>query len=388
MLKLKDLKHLKTVFYKKNQMPVYLIFYVTDRCNLKCSHCFYWEELNKKNEIPLEDIEKLTKSVNNLINVGFTGGEPFLRQDIDKIIHYFFVNSGMRIASIPTNGTLTKLTLEKIDKIMSENPGLYMHISVSIDGSEKLHEEIRGMEGCFTKSMETLKGLIELKKKHDKLDVGIICTLTGQNDSSIKEVFDYITENYKVDFFQINMLRGKPKSAKFSKDSLKHYKELLAETDRKIKEGRIGGYKILGGDIYTATNLVFRDMLVKTFETGQYQSPCYAGITNGIVYPTGDVFACEIRDDSKLGNLKDVGYDLSKLWFSPRADELRKDIKDNKCFCTFECQLSTNVLFNPKQLAKTAVKYADIKINKMLNKANFTSKVPAPANTAASQTQN
>ena len=121
-----------------------------------------------------------------------------------------------------------------------------------------------------------------------------------------------------------------------------------------------------------------------TFETGQYQSPCYAGITNGIIYPTGDVFACEIRSDSKLGNLKDVDYDLRSLWFSPRADELRKDIKDNKCFCTFECQLSTNVLFNPTQLAKTAVKYADIKINKMLNKANLAAaKVPAPATSAS-----
>ncbi|MBI1935314.1 radical SAM protein [Candidatus Woesearchaeota archaeon] len=378
MLELQDLKHLKTVFYKKKQMPVYLIFYVTDRCNLKCSHCFYWEELNKKNEIDLHNIEKLTKSVSNLINVGFTGGEPFLRQDIDKIIHYFRVNSGMRIASIPTNGTLTKLTLEKVDRIMSENHGLYLHISVSIDGSEKLHEQIRGMEGCFSKSMETLKGLLELKKKYSRLDVGIICTLTGENDSSIKEVFDYITDTYKVDFFQINMLRGKPKSAKLSGDSLKHYKELLAETEKKIREGKIGGYKVLGGDLYTATNLVFRDMLVRTFETGKYQSPCYAGITNGIIYPTGDVFACEIRADSKMGNLKDVDYDLRKIWLNEASGALRKDIKDTKCFCTFECQLSTNVLFNPKQLAKAAVKYADLKARKLFNGAANKPEFPIP----------
>ena len=37
------------------------------------------------------------------------------------------------------------------------------------------------------KSMETLRGLIELKKKYDKLNVGIITTLTGENDSSIKK---------------------------------------------------------------------------------------------------------------------------------------------------------------------------------------------------------
>ena len=356
MIKPRDLKHLKTVFSKKNQMPVYLIFYVTDRCNLTCTHCFYSAELNKKNEIGLENIEKLTKSLKDVINVGFTGGEPFLRKDIDKLIHYFRINSGMRVASIPTNGTLTKLTLEKVDKIMGDNPGMYMHISVSIDGSEKLHEEIRGMKGCFQKSMETLKGLIELKKRYDKLNVGIITTLTGENDSSIKEVFNYITDSYKIDSFQINMLRGKPKSAKLGKDSLKYYKELLKETDKKIKEGKIGGYKIMGGDFYTATNLVFRDMLVKTLEFGRYQSPCYAGITNGIIYPTGDVFACEIRDDLKLGNLKDVDYDLRKLWFTSRADDFRKDIKYNKCFCTFECQLSTNVLFNPKYLSKTAFK--------------------------------
>jgi len=368
MIKINDLKHLKTVFYKKNQMPLYLILYVTDRCNLKCSHCFYWDKLNKKNEIKLENIEKIAKSLKGVINVGFTGGEPFLRKDIEKIIYLFRVNSGMKIASIPTNGTLTSIVLDKVDKILTENQDLYLHISISIDGSEKLHEEIRGVSGCFSRSMNTLKGLLDLKKKYDKLEVGIITTLTGKNDSSIKEFFDYVTNKYLVDFFQINMLRGKSKSAKLSKNSLKYYKELLTETDKKIKEGKISGYKVLGGDFYTATNLTYRDMLVKTFETGKYQSPCYAAITNGIIYPSGDVFACEIRDDLKLGNLSEVDYDLRKLWLSEKSDNIRKDIKDNRCFCTFECQLSTNVLFNPKYLAKTALKFGELKIKKIMSK--------------------
>ncbi|HVQ25304.1 MAG TPA: hypothetical protein VMV01_09000, partial [Planctomycetota bacterium] len=50
-----------------------------------------------------------------------------------------------------------------------------------------------------------------------------------------------------------------------------------------------------------------------------------------------------------LGKLPDVGWDLQKLWESPAAAALRREIRDTRCSCTWECAQADNVLFNPRQ---------------------------------------
>ncbi len=60
---LKVLKGLKT--------PLNLIHLVTNRCNMQCSHCFYWKELNQGSEMDLEQIETLVKSLKNKLNLLF-----------------------------------------------------------------------------------------------------------------------------------------------------------------------------------------------------------------------------------------------------------------------------------------------------------------------------
>ena len=72
---------------RKDGLPVSLIFFVTSKSNLLCKHCFYWEELNlPKNELSLEEIEKVARSLPNLLTVSLTGGEPYLRPDLPQIV--------------------------------------------------------------------------------------------------------------------------------------------------------------------------------------------------------------------------------------------------------------------------------------------------------------
>ena len=69
--------------------PNYLIFFVTARCNLRCPHCFYLEEINSavsSKELKINELEQMTKKAPFLFHVSFTGGETFVRNDIDKIV--------------------------------------------------------------------------------------------------------------------------------------------------------------------------------------------------------------------------------------------------------------------------------------------------------------
>ncbi len=74
--------------------------------------CFYSEYLNRENVnlVTLDEIEKISKSLPGLLHLILTGGEPFLRSDIEEIAGVFYKNSGTKSISIPTNGFFTDLT--------------------------------------------------------------------------------------------------------------------------------------------------------------------------------------------------------------------------------------------------------------------------------------
>ena len=67
------LKHGKKMFRKKGELPVYLVYFITDACNAKCKHCLLadgahpgWEEPSmtyRKQELSLEEIDKVSTSM-------------------------------------------------------------------------------------------------------------------------------------------------------------------------------------------------------------------------------------------------------------------------------------------------------------------------------------
>jgi molybdenum cofactor biosynthesis enzyme MoaA len=111
--------------------PVQLIHFVTSKCNFACKHCFYWQELNqKKNELTLEEIKKMSPSIGPIFFLLIGGGEPFIRQDLPEIIKTYYENNGIQNLSIPTNGSLIKKTVGDCEKILAECPGLKFSLSL------------------------------------------------------------------------------------------------------------------------------------------------------------------------------------------------------------------------------------------------------------------
>ena len=99
--------HLHKAVIKKNQLPSYFIYFPTSRCNLHCSHCFYHDSLNKRfNELSLDEIDTFTKTMDPLLHLVLTGGEPYLRHDLDQIVRIFYQNTKLPILTIPSNGCI------------------------------------------------------------------------------------------------------------------------------------------------------------------------------------------------------------------------------------------------------------------------------------------
>ncbi|MEM5882767.1 MAG: radical SAM protein [Candidatus Aenigmatarchaeota archaeon] len=135
---------------------------VTGRCNLNCKHCRRGNE-NKNSELSFGQGVKLLKEAKKLgIEIfNFSGGEPFLRDDIFHFID--MASNFFKEVVVTTNGTLIT---EKLARRLSGYKNL--RLSISLDGYGKDHDRFRGTKGVFR---EVVDGLKFLKKNNIRFSV-------------------------------------------------------------------------------------------------------------------------------------------------------------------------------------------------------------------------
>jgi len=351
------LHHLHKSINKKNQLPSYFIFFPTSRCNLSCSHCFYHDSLNKRfNELSLEEIDSFTKTMDPLLTLVLTGGEPYLRHDLDQIVRIFYNNTRVPILNIPSNGWYLKKMDRQIRNMMNWCPELILNQMISLDGLEEDHDKIRmgSHKGSFKKAIETINYLKLLQKEFGRINIGIIITFTSENQNKIKETLKGIYEIAKPDNIAITLVRGDPKEKVNLNLNMNLYKEAVEYRNSLFYSHKMPGLKIFKGNkLATAGRVILNDMVQEIFETNKYQSPCFSANLSGVMYPEGQVYPCEILDRSHMiGNIRDFNLNFKKLWFSRKAKEEVNFIRKTKCFCTHECFNQVNILFNPKYYPK------------------------------------
>lgn len=97
--------------------PLTFSFLITEKCNLNCKHCFNHDNKYGKNALPLDEYEKLAKSIVFFASEFFCGGEPFLRNDFCEIVSLFQKNCNITWASTTTNGQFTESILRQTERI-------------------------------------------------------------------------------------------------------------------------------------------------------------------------------------------------------------------------------------------------------------------------------
>ena len=341
-----DLKIAQRIAIKRG-LPVNLIFFVTSRCNLLCKHCFYWEELNKKkDELTLDEIVKISKSLPNLLSVSLTGGEPYLRKDLDQVAAAFERNSNVRNIQVPSNGLVVDLTLSRAEALLKRVTRARVSTGVSLDGLEETHNEIRQNPKSFQRALETLKGLKKLKPSFPNLSVGVALTVTASNCEHLDEIIDYVTRDLQPDAITITLARGNPIDQSLTEVDIDTYS---AFAERIIDYRR--AHRLTDG--FTDRLVIAKEQEVyrlvsEAAGASQRVSPCYAGDLLAVLSETGEVYLCETLDQS-MGNVRDFGCDFAELWKASKAEEARRYQNELGCQCTYECAMSVNTLFNPRR---------------------------------------
>lgn len=330
--------------------PKEMVLFVTNRCNLRCQHCFYHDGLTETHtEIKASDIRKILKSLDHdLETVCIGGGEPFVCKELAAICKVLAQDVYLKQLYIVTNGFETGNIIETVKDVLT-NVHYNIYIRVSIDGLCETHNRIRGNPQSFHNAMETLKALKALEPDYKNLNVDAQTIISQSNITDIEGLARFIEARLRVphmfdivrdkSMFYENEDFMKPSYGPFDRlqllrpDQLKNLRKLTTAIYRRQARAGImnkwqAKYQIRLFDISCRQAIKRRPVI-----------ECTAGDSIITVFPDYNVSICE--STRTMGNLKEYDFDLRKMWEDVFGADVRK--MRSKCYCTNPCYNSSSI---------------------------------------------
>lgn len=277
----------------------YLLLNITDKCNLKCKHCYLGKSGNKDIEIGL--FEKAVSQFEEMggLKLMISGGEPLMHARLWELLESLS-SYELRIV-ILSNGTLID---RKIAKKLSE----YVHeVQVSIDGIRS-HDILRG-KGSFDKAMSGISALSGFN-----IPVSIATMVHRYNTGEFEEMHKLFSEmgilSWSVD---VPSVVG----------NLKENPDYIPDMDEAASLLKYG----FGGGAHEST--------------GDYT--CGSHLCS--ISPEGSVSKCGFFDDEPVGDVSD----LRKAWNELCSDYLWRLDKLDCRDCEVVCECRGGCRFRAKQ---------------------------------------
>src|SRR6204780_5788489 len=103
--------------------PALLNILVTSVCDMRCTHCFFTEQLDdaprKKLQMTTREIQKISETLGgNLGVLVLAGGEPFTRKNLPEIVRAFYANNNLESVYITSNGQIQKRIFPDVSRIL------------------------------------------------------------------------------------------------------------------------------------------------------------------------------------------------------------------------------------------------------------------------------
>ena len=316
---------LKRLMAPGTQLPVYLLMFVTNRCNARCEHCFYWSELNTKvkEELSVEEFDRIARSLGPVLQVTFTGGSPELRRDLPDVVERFYEHCRPANMTFCMLGHATERIVEHVAAIMRRCPGQKVKIGISLDGLGEEHDRLRGIPGLFDRVVATVRELAALKRSYPRLRVDIGMTVHGLNYETVGETARWVRANLPVDVLKPILVRGNPLNPNAIDQVCKTtYLDVVNREAPWLNGARSGADFSLWDYLVHSKEKVSRDLITDISHSGSAPVTCAGGRETAVIYPTGDVAGCELRDDV-IGNLREAEFDFRRLWFGDAARAFR-----------------------------------------------------------------
>jgi MoaA/NifB/PqqE/SkfB family radical SAM enzyme len=264
--------------------------------------CNTWQYPSKKDEeVTPRDINKIPAGL-KFANI--TGGEPFIRDDIDEIVS--IVRKKTKRLVISTNGYFS----DKIIQTAKENPDIGFRIS--LEGLPSANDDLRGIKDGFDRGIRTLLGLRYLSIK----DIGFGITVSDRNAKDLIELYK-LAKELNMEFATATVHN----SYYFHK-----YDNII-----KDKEMVIGEFKKLIKELLCTKKpknwfrAYFNYGIVNYIKGNKRLLPCEVGTDVFFMDPYGEIRPCNGMEES-MGNIKKEEFE--QIWRSEKANRVRGLVRD------------------------------------------------------------
>jgi len=300
---------------------------VTGRCNSHCIMCSIWK-IAKENpglieqEMTIDEILGYLSGpcMQNLVEVDLTGGEPYLRDDLEELVYKisdlklkYGILEKLQTIIIPSNGYLTDKILSTLKRILERLKGKGIDIVPvsSLDGIGRTHDIIRGTRGAYEKQKATIDGMIELRKTYSDFFFPMLkSTIMHANVDELEELFRFASQRQMFPIISSVIISKK----RFRNDRYRSQLELTVEDQAKIASFYADEKKDL--DFYYKK--IFESII-----SGVKQWTCTALFDYVFIDYDRKVYPCPIQDAcvGDLGNST-----MTEILTSQRAADIRKNV--------------------------------------------------------------
>lgn len=328
-------------------LPETLGIKLTNRCNLRCAHCYQWNESGYHRDMERSEqnldldigvFERLmaeSRPVKSRIYLW--GGEPLVHRKIGRILE--ILEQDPRETTICTNAHFIDRHMDALCRI-SEN----LEFLIALEGFEAEHDMLRG-KGSFNKVMSTIDELIELRKQgrfkgklsihtvisdqmvgrfyelmefyeSKRIDLVLLCFPWYISEQTSREMDTFARENFDwlIDF----------RKGRHSWDAFK-YRLAPQSIDKLMDDLRRINSRTWWIKVRYQPGLEFdeiEDFVRGKSMTARCATTCQVLHTRADITPTGNVTACKFFSEFSVGNLHEQS--LSALWTSDSYNRIRQ----------------------------------------------------------------
>lgn len=288
----------------KRLAPISTYIAITGKCMYNCWHCsakrFIKDKDDKSKEMTTNEIKKIVKSLQDLGVgiIGFTGGEPLLRNDLKEMIRSIDKRS---ISYLFTNGY--SLSLNKAKSL--KNAGLF-GIGISIDSLYKeTHDKKRGYNGAYENSISAIKNS---KKAGLYTMAQVVCTKEMLKSGEIYKLGKYL-KTLEVD--EVRILEPIPCGSLLVKSD-----EIFSKEDKE---------ELIKLHVNFNRNKEYPKTSVFPYIESKDQFGCGAGVQHSYIDIEGKFTPCDFVPES-FGNV--LNEDIKEIW-----DKMHGKLKHARNYC-------------------------------------------------------
>lgn len=178
-------------------LPQEISLQLTYRCNLRCVHCYQWNEqgffrdfssVKQRTELEIGVVEEVLRvTAPSRSKLFLWGGEPLMYTRFAEVAE--LLERYPRTVNMCTNGLLFPRRLDDLLRI-----GANLNLLVSLDGLGEEHDAIRG-RGTFARTTENIRRMLELKRAGEfDGEVSLSCMVSHVTVGTMYEFMEWAEE--------------------------------------------------------------------------------------------------------------------------------------------------------------------------------------------------